>query len=83
MQRNNLFKTFLIVFFLILALITLYPTFQVGPTQEKVDSLLEEISQLIDRPESKVDSVLCGDIQIGAKTQDDELSAEEQQERLV
>ncbi|MBN2088643.1 protein translocase subunit SecD [candidate division KSB1 bacterium] len=82
MQRNNLFKTILIVVFLVLAIITLYPTFQVNPTQEKVDKLSQEISDLTGVTSAQVFSVFCGDIQLGSKKQDAELSKEEYQKNL-
>lgn len=82
MRRNNLFKTIVIIFFSVLAVFTLFPTFQVGPNQERVDNLSQEISKLIDRPASQVLNVLCGDIEIGAKAQDEELSKEEQEIQL-
>ncbi len=82
MQRNNLFKAILIVVFLVLAIITLYPTFQVNPTQEKVDKLSQEISDLTGVPSAQVFSVFCGDIQLGSKKPDTELSKEEHQKNL-
>jgi len=82
MRRNNLFKTIITVCLCVLAVFTLYPTFQVKPTQNEVDKLSTEISQLIDKPTPEVVNVLCGDIQLGSQSQDEDLSAEEQAERL-
>lgn len=82
MRRNNLFKTILILFFAILAVFNLIPTFQVKPTEEKVAQLKEEISQIIAVPEGKVDSVLCGDIQLGVEDKDADLSEAERTEQL-
>jgi preprotein translocase subunit SecD len=82
MQRNNLFKAILIVIFLVLAIITLYPTFQVNPTQQKVDKISQEIGNLTGAPPDQVFSVFCGDIQLGSKKQDAELSKEEYQKKI-
>lgn len=82
MRRNNLFKTILILFFLILAVFTLFPTFNVRPLQNAVDTISQEISQIIEVPADKVLNVLCGDIQIGAKSVDEALTAEQQEEAL-
>ncbi|MCK5739586.1 hypothetical protein KAH55_10405, partial [bacterium] len=82
MQRNNLFKSILIVFFLVLAVITLMPTFSVQPTQAKVDALTQEIGTLSDKPVDEVSTILCGDIQLGANSTDETLSKDEQLVRL-
>ena len=82
MRRNNLFKTILILFFLVLAVFTLFPTFNVKPLQNEVKKTSLEISQIIDKPADKVLNVLCGDIQLGAKTVDDALTQEQQDEAL-
>lgn len=82
MRRNNLVKTIIILFFLILAVFTLFPTFNVQPLQRDVDKISQEISQLVDKPADKVLTVLCGDIQLGAKSYDEALSKEQQEANL-
>ncbi len=82
MQRKILWRSVLIVIFLIAAIFTLYPTFSVAPTQKEVARLSNEISQISGKSTEVVQNVICGDIQPGVKSSTDDLSREERRNRL-
>jgi hypothetical protein len=82
MQRKILWRSVLIVIFLIAAIFTLYPTFNVGPTQKEVDRLIGELSQITGKSNEMVQSTICSDIQPGVKSPNETLSREEQKNRL-